>query len=64
MKIQGIEKPMLLSLLKKIEIKPSVSSGQYTQRVRDLKIKTDLTDDLTTPKGLNFHRTKKNLKVK
>jgi len=59
-KIQGIDKkPLLLNLLKKIELKPFDNrSGQYTQRVTDLKIRSDLTNDYKITKGLNYHRTK------
>ena len=61
-KIQGIEKkPMLLSLLKKIELKPLDNiSGQYTHRVTDLKIRGDMTstNDSKTPRSF-YHRTNK-----
>jgi hypothetical protein len=65
LRIQGIEKkPLLLNLLKKIELKPFDKSGQYTQRVADLKIKADMTGDYKFLKGFNYHRTKKNSSVK
>lgn len=61
-KIQGIEKkPMLLNLLKKIELKPiDDRSGQYTNRVTDLKIRVDMTsaNDSKTPRSI-YHRTNK-----
>lgn len=67
-KIQGIEKkPMLLNLLKKIELKPMDSrSGLYTHRVTDLKLRGDMTQE-KTPRGSNpgtFHRTKKTSSIK
>jgi hypothetical protein len=61
-KIQGIEKrPLLLSLLKKIELKPLDNrGGQYTNRVTDLKIRVDMTsaNDSRTPRSF-YHRTNK-----
>ena len=59
-KIKGIDrKPLLLNLLKKIDLKPfNDRSGQYTQRVTDLKIRSDLTNDYKITKGLKYHRTK------
>lgn len=59
-KINGIEKkPMLLNLLKKIEVKSSVKSGQYTHRPVDMKLGHELDSDYTLAKMARYHRTKK-----